>query len=99
MANTYTNTPTQSGETNEVTYTLSNFLYDLDLEQFFYWTSGSPFINAGWKSFQFVIQFDYHVFAKMWPHPCESGWVVVYTTTPEGLYLHSFDYFFLLESE
>jgi hypothetical protein len=82
--NTYTQTPSQSGETNEVTYVLSNFLYDVDLEDFFYSTSGSPLISSGWKSFRFVIQFDYHVCAKIWPHPCESGWVIVYTTTEEG---------------
>lgn len=81
IANTYSGTPPQNGETDEVTYTLSNFLYDVDLEQFFYSTSGSPFVSAGWKSFRFMIQFNYHVCTKVWPHPCESGWIVVYTTT------------------
>ncbi len=26
------------------------------------------------------MKFNYHVCARIWPNPCEDGWVIVYTT-------------------
>jgi hypothetical protein len=79
VANTYTATPAVSGETSEVTYTLNNFVYDIDLEDFYY-NNGAPTNTFGWASFDFIFQFNYHVCARIWPNPCEDGWIIVYST-------------------
>eukprot|EP00029_Vermamoeba_vermiformis_P007817 TRINITY_DN3489_c0_g2_i1.p1 TRINITY_DN3489_c0_g2~~TRINITY_DN3489_c0_g2_i1.p1 ORF type:complete len:552 (+),score=115.27 TRINITY_DN3489_c0_g2_i1:31-1656(+) len=79
VANTYTATPAVSGETSQVKYTLSNFVYDIDLEDFYY-NNGAPTNTFGWASFDFIFQFNYHVCARIWPNPCEDGWVIVYST-------------------
>jgi len=58
VANTYTATPAVSGETNQVKYTLSNFVYDIDLEDFYY-NNGAPTNTFGWASFNFIFQVGY----------------------------------------
>ena len=40
-ANTYTATPDINGQTDSATYTFSKFIYDIDLEQFTYSSSGT----------------------------------------------------------
>jgi len=85
--NAYTSTPDQSGSTSDVSYTFSKFLYDVDLYGYKISSPGASQIKVTWTSFSFLMQWNFHICAHDWPHPCDDGWVQVFTTTNNGVEL------------
>jgi hypothetical protein len=69
-----------SGDTGSVSYDLSSFLFDTFLSDFEIVASSDPSLTIGWATLDFIVQFNYHICADSWPHPCENGWIIVYTT-------------------
>lgn len=82
-ANTDTTTPPVSGQSGSVHYTLSNFIYDIDLSSPVVSVSGgngSPAtLTMEWQSFDFVFQMNYDVSVSPLS---EKGYVQVPLTLP-----------------
>ena len=46
-------------------------------------------MNIQWNDYDFILQWHYHICAKAWPNPCESGYIEVYNTNPVKLQVDS----------
>lgn len=100
--NSDTNIPAISGSNSAVTYTLSSFFMDIDLDLFNLTSSSPPTLSVSYESrhrfkpplnqgdhsypspsynsFEFVAQCNFHICAQAWPHPCDDGYIQIYTT-------------------
>lgn len=63
LANTYLTTPQQSGTASEVTYVLNNFIYDTDIQNPVFSSSGKKNCNLmnknrTWRNFHHLEQFS-----------------------------------------
>eukprot|EP01112_Ceratiomyxa_fruticulosa_P010924 TRINITY_DN2915_c0_g2_i1.p1 TRINITY_DN2915_c0_g2~~TRINITY_DN2915_c0_g2_i1.p1 ORF type:complete len:543 (-),score=117.49 TRINITY_DN2915_c0_g2_i1:148-1614(-) len=79
--NAYTDTPPYSGSGSGVDFTFSSFQYDIYLGDMSWGYGYEPSsAQIDWTPFTFTITFNYHICSTDWPHPCEDGWVKIYTT-------------------
>eukprot|EP01091_Cochliopodium_minus_P012496 TRINITY_DN3797_c0_g1_i1.p1 TRINITY_DN3797_c0_g1~~TRINITY_DN3797_c0_g1_i1.p1 ORF type:complete len:600 (-),score=170.15 TRINITY_DN3797_c0_g1_i1:36-1835(-) len=70
--------PPVSGSNNQVSYTFENWAVDIFL-QTPDTTQASNNYAFQWLLFQFQFEWTYHMTAKSWPNPSESGTIYVWT--------------------
>ena len=80
-ANAHTSSPPVSGSGGGVSYTFSNIRYNVAMSPFSLASSGPPTLDLS-TQIGMTITTDYHVRADDWPHPAESGQVLMFTPTP-----------------
>ena len=71
--------PPVSGQNSEVSYTFSNWNFDIFLQTPDYSSTTPNLLGYEWLLFQFTFQWHYHMEAKSWPNPSESGYIYVWT--------------------